>query len=135
MLILVYKTGLFSAALAAALSVSIQGFQPSLQDTFAFYLGNIYHLLVNTTTQPTASNPPKFSPPKSAVLVNALWFLSPVTSLTGALLSIFIQQWAQFYLLATRGRYDGIAQASELEFVLTTQMHSTGNVTGFTLTG
>ncbi|KAF8464196.1 hypothetical protein DFH94DRAFT_640273, partial [Russula ochroleuca] len=99
-------TGLFSAALAVLISVSIQGLQPGPQDASAFYLGNIYHLLANSTTsQPTPSDPPKFSAPKSAVLVNSLWFLSLLMSLTGAFLAVFIQQWAQSYLQATGERH------------------------------
>ena len=38
-------------------------------------------------------------------MVNSLWFLSLVMSLTGALLAVFIQQWAQSYLEATQGRH------------------------------
>ncbi|KAH9986153.1 hypothetical protein BJV77DRAFT_85217 [Russula vinacea] len=67
-------TGLFSAALAVLISVSIQGLQPGPQDTSAFYLGNIYHLLANSSNSqpiiyPSPSDPPKFSAPTSAVLV------------------------------------------------------------------
>ncbi|KAF8494108.1 hypothetical protein F5888DRAFT_671849 [Russula emetica] len=67
---------------------------------------NIYHLLANATSSqpivlPTPSDPPPFSPSKSAVLVNALWFLSISMSLTGALLAVFIQQWSLSYLRAT----------------------------------
>ncbi|KAH9986139.1 hypothetical protein BJV77DRAFT_85098 [Russula vinacea] len=103
-------TGLFSAALAALLAVSVQGLQPGPQDSSAFYLKNIYYLLANSTSSlpiilPIPSDPPKFSPPKSAILVNSLWFLSLVMSLTGALLAVFIQQWAQSYLEATQGRH------------------------------
>jgi len=102
-------TGLFSAALAALLSVSIQDLRPNSQDTSAFYLANIYHLLANTTgTQPTIisipADPPQFSPPTYAVFVNSLWFLSLLMSLTGALLAVFIQKWAQTYLQATQKR-------------------------------
>ncbi|KAI0267247.1 hypothetical protein BGY98DRAFT_1069256, partial [Russula aff. rugulosa BPL654] len=102
-------TGLFSAALSILLSLSIQGLQRSSQDTSAFYLGNIYHLLANTTSSqpivyPTPSDPTPFSPPKSAVVVNALWFLSLCMSLTGALLAVFIQQWALSYLHAIQKR-------------------------------
>jgi hypothetical protein len=104
------QTGLFSAALAALLAVSVQGLQPGPQEISAFYLKNIYHLLANTTTSqpivpPIPSDPPKFSPPKSAVFVNSLWFLSLVMSPTGALLAVFIQQWARSYLHATQGRH------------------------------
>ncbi|KAH9987554.1 hypothetical protein BJV77DRAFT_1186736, partial [Russula vinacea] len=93
-------TGLFSAALAALISVSVQGLQPGSQDTSTFYLGNIYHLLANTTSSqsivpPTPSAPPIFSPQKTAVLVNSFWILSLLMSLTGAFIAVFIQQWAQ----------------------------------------
>ncbi|KAH9987563.1 hypothetical protein BJV77DRAFT_773392 [Russula vinacea] len=103
-------TGLFSAALAVLISVSIQGLQPGSQDISAFYLKNIFRLLANSTTSqpiiyPTPVDPPKFSPTKSAVLVNSLWFLSLLMSFTGALLAVFIQQWAQPYLQATQGRH------------------------------
>ncbi|KAI9462055.1 hypothetical protein F5148DRAFT_1315753, partial [Russula earlei] len=105
-------TGLFSAALAALISVSIQDLRPSSQDTSAFYLANIYHLLANTTGASSQSavislpaDPPQFSPPTYAILVNSLWILSLVMSLTGALLAVFIQQWAQSYLQATQMRH------------------------------
>ena len=39
-----------------------------------------------------------FAPPKTAVWVNGLWFLSLVISLTCALLSTLLQQWARRYL-------------------------------------
>ncbi|KAF8460863.1 hypothetical protein DFH94DRAFT_597617, partial [Russula ochroleuca] len=109
-------TGLFSAALAVLISVSIQGLQPGPQDASTFYLGNIYHLLANSSSSqpiiyPSPSDPPKFSAPKSAVVVNSLWFLSLLMSLTGALLAVFIQQWAQSYLQATGERHTPKDQA------------------------
>jgi hypothetical protein len=38
-------------------------------------------------------------------LFNSLWFLSLITSLTGALIAVFIQQWAHSYLRATGERH------------------------------
>ncbi|KAH9952552.1 hypothetical protein BGW80DRAFT_1568029 [Lactifluus volemus] len=100
-------TGLFSAALAALLTVSVQDLKPNPQDTTAFYLGNIYQLLADpnishTSILATPVQPPVFSPPKSAVLVNSLWFLSLVVSLTSALLATMLQQWARRFLTITQ---------------------------------
>ncbi|KAH9972332.1 hypothetical protein BGW80DRAFT_1173324, partial [Lactifluus volemus] len=93
-------TGLFSAALAALLTVSVQDLKPNPQDTSVFYLGNIYQLLADPNISrasilATQVQPPTFSPPKSAVLVNSLWFLSLVISMTSALLATMLQQWAR----------------------------------------
>ncbi|KAN0139070.1 hypothetical protein V8E53_003072 [Lactarius tabidus] len=102
-------TGLFSAAVATLISVSIQDIRPNPQDTSNFYLSNIY----KTIADPNASNisnslpasPPPFSPPSYAVWVNALWFLSLLISLTCALLVTLLQQWARRYLKVTQSRY------------------------------
>ena len=100
------QTGLFSAAVASLISVSIQDIQQNPQDTSNFYLSNIYQTLAdpngsNTPTSPPPS-PPSFSPPNHAVWVNALWFLSLVISLTCALLATLLQQWARRYLKITQ---------------------------------
>ncbi|KAF8462180.1 hypothetical protein DFH94DRAFT_677506, partial [Russula ochroleuca] len=109
-------TGLFSAALAALLAISIQGIQSNPQDTSAFYLGNIFHLLASATTvAPSPLSIPRFPPHlihlnflrqnMQSWLFNSLWFLSLITSLTGALIAVFIQQWAHSYLRATGERH------------------------------
>ncbi|KAH9965086.1 hypothetical protein BGW80DRAFT_1178987, partial [Lactifluus volemus] len=95
-------TGLFSAALAAFLTVSVQDLKSNPQDTTAFYLANIYQLLADPNISrasilATPAQPPVFSPSNSAVLVNSLWFLSLVISLTSALLATMLQQWARRY--------------------------------------
>ncbi|KAF8494193.1 hypothetical protein F5888DRAFT_1568478, partial [Russula emetica] len=43
-----------------------------------------------------------FSPPKSAVWVNSLWFLSVLISLTCAMLATFVQKWARRYIKITQ---------------------------------
>jgi hypothetical protein len=103
------QTGLFSAAVASLISVSIQDIQENPQDTSNFYLANIYQAAINpngynNSSSPPAS-PPPFSPPNSAVWVNALWFLSLVISLTCALLATLLQQWARRYLKMTQSRH------------------------------
>ncbi|KAH9971324.1 hypothetical protein BGW80DRAFT_453767 [Lactifluus volemus] len=100
-------TGLFSAAVAALLAVSIQDLRPNPQDTTAFYLANIYQLLADpnvslASTLSTPATPPPFSPPRYAIWVNSLWFLSLVISLTSALLATLLQQWARRYLTVTQ---------------------------------
>ncbi|KAH9057282.1 hypothetical protein EDB87DRAFT_1541592, partial [Lactarius vividus] len=101
-------TGLFSAAVASLISVSIQDIRPNPQDTSNFYLANIYQTLKdpgsNISSSPPAS-PPPFYPPSFAVWVNALWFLSLVISITCALLATLLQQWARRYLKVTQPRY------------------------------
>ncbi|KAN0139085.1 hypothetical protein V8E53_003087 [Lactarius tabidus] len=102
-------TGLFSAAVASLISVSIQDIRQNPQDTSNFYLGNIYQTLADpngsTISSSLPASPPPFSPPNYAVWVNALWFLSLVISLTCALLATLLQQWARQYLKITQPRY------------------------------
>jgi Family of unknown function (DUF6535) len=98
---------LFSAAVAALVTVSIQDLRPNSQDTSAFYLANIYQLLADPNISrasilATPAKPPPFSPPKFAIWVNALWFLSLAISLTCALLATLLQQWARRYVTITQ---------------------------------
>jgi hypothetical protein len=103
------QTGLFSAAVASLISVSIQDIQENPQDTSNFYLVNIYQAIADPNSSNISgsapASPPPFSPPNSAVWVNALWFLSLVVSLTCALLATLLQQWARRYLRITQSRY------------------------------
>ena len=89
--------------------MSIQDLRPNSQDTSAFYLGNIYRILAdpNVAVRPTSTpfpvtQPPPFSPPRYAVLVNSLWFLSLIISLGCALLATLLQQWARRYIRVTQ---------------------------------
>lgn len=103
-------TGLFSAAVATLVSVSIQDLRPSSQDTTAFYVASIYQLLAEANgTQvsipSTLRNPASpFSPPAYAIWVNSLWFLSLAISLTCALLATLLQQWVRRYIKITQPR-------------------------------
>jgi len=108
------KTGLFSAAVASLLSVSIQDIRPSSQDTSNFYLANIYQTIAapnQFNTSSTLPSPPPFSPPTYAVWVNALWFLSLAVSITCALLATLLQQWARRYLRITQPAYSPYKRA------------------------
>ncbi|KAH9174534.1 hypothetical protein EDB89DRAFT_549142 [Lactarius sanguifluus] len=103
-------TGLFSAAVATLVSVSIQDLRPNSQDTTAFYLANIYQLLADAngsqvSIPSTLSNPASsFTPSKYAIWVNTLWFLSLAISLTCALLATLLQQWVRRYIKLTQAR-------------------------------
>jgi hypothetical protein len=103
------KTGLFSAAVASLISVSIQDLRQNPQDTSNFYLANMYQASITDPNRSNSSNslpasPPPFSPPTYSVWVNSLWFLSLVISITCALLATLLQQWARKYLKVTETR-------------------------------
>jgi hypothetical protein len=90
------------------LAVSIQNIVQNPQNASPFYLALIYQQL-NGTHAPIPLGLPdptvKFIPPTSGVWVNGLWFLSLVVSLTCALLSTLLQQWARRYLRVAYPRY------------------------------
>ena len=86
--------------------MSIQDLQQNPQDTSNFYLANIYQATINPNASGSLPpSPPPFTPPKYAIWVNALWFLSLVISITCALLATLLQQWARRYLKVTQPRY------------------------------
>ncbi|KAI0000054.1 hypothetical protein BJV77DRAFT_939703 [Russula vinacea] len=105
-------TGVFSATVAALLAMTVPNIQQNPQYTSAFYLAHIYQQL---STQPNGSQVPipsslsnptePYTPPRSGVWVNGLWFLSLVISLTCALLATLVQQWARRYLRVAYPRY------------------------------
>ena len=100
------QTGLFSAAVASLISVSIQDLQQNPQDTSNFYLANTYLATINPNASSSLpTSPPPFIPPNFAIWVNGLWFLSLVISITCALLATLLQQWARRYLKVTQPRY------------------------------
>jgi hypothetical protein len=102
---------LFSAAVATLVSISIQDLRPNSQDNSEFYLANIYQLLASAngshvSIPSTLVNPfIKFSPPKYAIWVNSLWFLSLTISLGCALLATLLKQWVRRYVKITQPRY------------------------------
>jgi Family of unknown function (DUF6535) len=88
------------------LAVSVIDLKPDQQEISNFYLKNIYQLLADANISrasilANAPEPDRFSPKKSAILVNLLWFLSLAISLTCALLATLLQQWARQYVTNT----------------------------------
>jgi Family of unknown function (DUF6535) len=98
---------LFSAAVAVLVAVSILDLRPNPNETSNFYLKNIYQLLAdpNISRASIVSEPPPFSPPVYAILVNSLWFLSLAISLQCALLATLLQQWARRYVANTQASH------------------------------
>ncbi|KAI0249972.1 hypothetical protein BJV78DRAFT_1394243, partial [Lactifluus subvellereus] len=100
-------TGLFSAALATLLTISVQDLRQNSTDISASYLANIFQLLADRNGShisiPFSLSPPSsdFSVPKHAVWVNTLWLLSLVISIMCALSATFVQQWAHRYVKVT----------------------------------
>ncbi|KAH9960754.1 hypothetical protein BGW80DRAFT_923121 [Lactifluus volemus] len=94
--------GLFSAAVAVLVAVSIQDLSPSSQ----FYLANIQQLLAGNVSQVTAPPPLtdslSFSPPPHAIWVNSLWFLSLSISLVCGVLVTSQQHWIRSYMMVTQ---------------------------------
>ena len=93
--------------MAALLGLTVPDLRPNSQDTSTFYLGNIYEVLAdpNATRASIPSpvvKPPPFSPPRYAVWVNSLWFLSLVISVSCALLATSLHQWARRYIRLTQ---------------------------------
>ena len=111
------QTGLFSAAVAALLTVSTQGLQQDPAYISAFYLAKIYQLQANSSgsqvTIPSTLSPPSsdFSPPNYVVVVNSLWFLSLAISITCALSATLVQQWGRRYIKVTQQSYSPQKQA------------------------
>ncbi|KAF8471355.1 hypothetical protein DFH94DRAFT_608825, partial [Russula ochroleuca] len=103
--------GLFSAVVATLLSVTISDLKPSpqpqSQGISEFYLKNICRFLSHQNE--SCESPPSlisdsstFSPSRSALWVNSLWFLSLSISLTCAMLATFMQKWARRYIRITQ---------------------------------
>jgi hypothetical protein len=87
--------------------MSVQDLRPDTQTITTFYLENIYQILANPNRSQASipipiATPPSFSPPRYAIWVNSLWFLSLAISLTCASLATSLQQWARRYTRLTQ---------------------------------
>ncbi|KAH9004698.1 hypothetical protein EDB86DRAFT_1978055 [Lactarius hatsudake] len=113
-------SGLFSATVAAALGPSLPDLVVNSQDVSSVYLEHIYEILASFN-----GSQPDFASINSELdvssvpfqLVNSLWFLSLILSLTCALMAILLQQWARRYFMAIRQRGTLYSQARVREFL------------------
>ena len=101
-----------AATIGALLTISIPDLKSNSQDTSAFYLKNIYQLQalgnpnVSSPSIPSSlAEPALFSPPKYAIWVNSLWFLSLAISLSCATEAITVRNWAVQYISISRSPY------------------------------
>ncbi|KAJ7094786.1 hypothetical protein C8R44DRAFT_684501 [Mycena epipterygia] len=92
--------GLFSGSLTAFLVESYKNLTPDSGDTAVILLNRISVQLSGAAngTHSIISTPPPFSPPATALLCNALWFISLTLSLTCALVATLVEQWAREFL-------------------------------------
>jgi Family of unknown function (DUF6535) len=101
---LILQMSLFSAVVAALLSVTVADLKEDPQKTSAFYLENIYKLQLadsNASRSLTPDQPPLFSASKTAILANALLFMSLCLNVFAALMALSIRAFVPRYLLKT----------------------------------
>ena len=103
------------------LTISFPDLKPNSQDTSAFYLQNIYQFQAfgnpNVSHLPIPSalaKPPAFSPPRYAIWVNSLWFLSLIVSLSGALVATLYRNWAVQYISITQPPWYTLAERARV---------------------
>ena len=89
------KTGLFSAIVAAFITLSLPQLSPDLGNQAVALLIQLVN--ISSGVPVVVENTP-FEVPASIIRANVLWFLSLIISLSCALLATLMQQWARRYL-------------------------------------
>ncbi|KAJ6550797.1 hypothetical protein DFH09DRAFT_988655 [Mycena vulgaris] len=92
--------GLFSGSLTAFLIESYRDLSPDPAESTVTLLKQIVGQLNGSANNPHYMIPETsiFTPPVSALLCNALWFISLTLSLTCALVATLVEQWARDFL-------------------------------------
>ncbi|KAH9013831.1 hypothetical protein EDB85DRAFT_1876746, partial [Lactarius pseudohatsudake] len=113
--------GLFSATVAIFIAISYPNLQQDPNIITQSLLAQISQQLSNTTVNDASglsntSISSSFTPPGSVVFINSVWFLSLVLSLMSALLAMFLQQWARWYLHAVRQNHAPHVRAHMREY-------------------
>lgn len=93
---------MFSAVISSALTQTTQLLKDDPQATTEKLLKSILHTM-NQTSVDAGDVTSTFKPPKKAVVVNILFFLSLGTSLVGAVVAIIAKQWVRRYNLGLDG--------------------------------
>jgi Family of unknown function (DUF6535) len=116
------QMGLFSAAAAALLTVTVQDLKQDFQETSAFYLENIYKLQAgdsNASLPFTPAQPPQFTAPRHAIWVNALLFASLCLDIFAAILAMMIREEISERLRITESpRYSPQSRARLREIIV-----------------
>ncbi|KAF7336181.1 hypothetical protein MVEN_02165600 [Mycena venus] len=110
---------LFSAILTAFLIESYKSLNPDSGDLTVHLLGQISQQIAASANGSTFHVLPSssFTPPASAFICNALWFISLGFSLTCALIATFVQQWTRDFLHKADMRSAPIIQARIFSFL------------------
>src|SRR6266403_5078684 len=108
--LLSFQAGLFSAVLTAFVVPKIQDLKVNPADQSAYYQNQTVQILDRISQRFTSVNGqistdyspplpyPTFRPLGSDRLVNIVWLISLVCSLSAALLATLVQQWARAYM-------------------------------------
>ncbi|KAJ7626787.1 hypothetical protein FB45DRAFT_749703, partial [Roridomyces roridus] len=91
--------GLFSASLTTFLIESYNNLQPDSGELTVAAIQQLVAISLGDTV--AVQTPSKFTPTTSAVVCNALWFVSLSLSLICALLATLVEQWAREFLHKT----------------------------------
>ncbi|KAH8993835.1 hypothetical protein EDB86DRAFT_1313842 [Lactarius hatsudake] len=99
---IIISAALLAATVAVFTGASVPGLKPDPRETSAFYLARASQLFANASGVQIdlpfmPPDPATFSPSRSALWVNSLWFLSLALSLSVILLASSLQRWALRY--------------------------------------
>ena len=120
---LLFQAGLFSAVLTAFVVPQIQNLQVSPADQSVYYQNQSVQMLERISQQfapvgsqiPTNFTPPApyppFRPSASDRLVNIVWLISLICSLSAALLATLVQQWYRAYMSVLQQSRDPLKAA------------------------
>jgi hypothetical protein len=92
----IWKTGLFSAVVAAFIIESYKKLSPDTGNQTVVLLGQISQQLAGSTLPTQSATQPSSS--SAIICVNAMWLMSLVLSITSALFATLLQQWARKYI-------------------------------------
>nr|GAT48833.1 predicted protein [Mycena chlorophos] len=111
--------GLFSASLTAFLVESYTNLSPDPANATVILLTDISRQLSalshNTTFTPQPAAP--FTPPTSAIVCNAFWFISLGLSLASALVASLLEQWTRDFLHRANMRSSPVVRARAYSFL------------------
>ncbi|KAF7318310.1 hypothetical protein HMN09_00339800 [Mycena chlorophos] len=111
--------GLFSASLTAFLVESYTNLSPDPASATVILLTDISRQLSalshNTTFTPQPAAP--FTPPTSAIVCNAFWFISLGLSLASALVASLLEQWTRDFLHRANMRSSPVVRARAYSFL------------------
>ncbi|KAK0217209.1 hypothetical protein IW262DRAFT_1276486, partial [Armillaria fumosa] len=97
--VLLVFAGLFSAVLTTFVVQTSQNMQPDYNEASMLLLFEILKATASSGSQPSIPSSPTsfFSPSRSDVWINSLWFVSLTFSLVTALVAVLVKQWLQQY--------------------------------------